>query len=95
MTALTWLLSAVGLVAVAACGVQVDRVRGPSREVAIAPPVAAVLALPGPLADDAPPAAWGLRGATTIAAALTWAVAGSVRGAQAASNRPGGHCRRY
>ena len=75
MTALTWVLIAVGLVTVAACGVQVHRVGGPSRDVTIALPVDAVIALPGLLADDAPAAAWGLWGATTIAAAVAWAIA--------------------
>lgn len=79
MSALTWVLIAAGLATVAACGVRVHRVGGPSREVAIALPVAAVLALPGLLTNDAPAAAWGLWGATTIAAALTWAVADTPR----------------
>ncbi|MEU6068833.1 MULTISPECIES: hypothetical protein [Streptomyces] len=79
MMVLTWLLVAVGLMAVAACGVRVHREGGPSREVAIALPVAVVLALFGLLADEAPAAAWGLWGAVAIAAALTWAVADTLR----------------
>ncbi|MED7824559.1 hypothetical protein [Streptomyces chiangmaiensis] len=79
MTALTWVLIAVGLMTVAACVVRVHRMGGPSREVAIALPVAAALALPGLLADQAPAVVWGLWGATTIAAALTWAVANTLR----------------
>jgi hypothetical protein len=79
MTVLTWVLIAVGLVIVAACGVRVHRVGGPSWQVAIALPVAGVLALPGLLAEDAPAAAWGLWGATTITAALIWAVADTLR----------------
>lgn len=79
MTPLTWALIATGVVTVIACGVRVRRVGGPSREVAIALPVAAVLALPGLLADEASAAAWGLWGLTTIAAALTWAVADTLR----------------
>lgn len=47
MTALTWALSTVGPLTVTACGVRVHRVGGPSREVAIALPVAAVLLSPG------------------------------------------------
>ncbi|MGW5582619.1 hypothetical protein [Streptomyces sp. NPDC003857] len=64
---------------VAACGARVHRVRAPSREVAVALPVAAVITLPGLLADQAPAAAWGLWGGTTIAAALTWALADTLR----------------
>ncbi|WP_406263804.1 hypothetical protein OHT93_02450 [Streptomyces sp. NBC_00191] len=79
MTALTWSLIAVGVMTVAASSVRVHRVGGPSREVAIALPVAAVVPLSGLLEDDAPAAAWGLWGATTIAAALTWAVADTLR----------------
>ncbi|MFI6010098.1 hypothetical protein ACIBAG_14980 [Streptomyces sp. NPDC051243] len=79
MTPLIWILITIGAVTVIACGVRVHRVGGPSRDVAIALPVAAVLALPGLLADEATAAAWGLWGATTIAAALTWAVADTVR----------------
>ncbi|MFF3518351.1 hypothetical protein [Streptomyces sp. NPDC002573] len=77
MTALTWVLIAVGFVA--ACGVRVHRVGGLSRGVAIVVPVAAVLALPGLLADEAPAAAWGLWGAIALAAALNWAVADTLR----------------
>ncbi|NBM14450.1 hypothetical protein [Streptomyces sp. GC420] len=79
MTALTWILAAAGVIAVAACGVRVFRVGRPSQGVAAALPVAAVLALPGLLSHDAPAAAWGLWGATTISAALTWAVADTLR----------------
>ncbi|MBW8705525.1 hypothetical protein MBT84_38565 [Streptomyces sp. MBT84] len=68
MTALTWVLIAVGLMTVAACGVRVHHVGGPLREAAIALPVAAVLALPDLLTTRASAAAWGLWGATTIAA---------------------------
>ncbi|MFD8501257.1 hypothetical protein ACFV2L_00680 [Streptomyces sp. NPDC059687] len=42
MTALTWVLIAVGLMTVAACGVRVHLVGGPPREAPIALPVAAV-----------------------------------------------------
>ncbi|MET9041758.1 hypothetical protein ACWDWS_43100 [Streptomyces sp. NPDC003328] len=79
MTALTWVLIAVGLMTVAACGVRVHLVGGPPREAPIALPVAAVLALPGLLTTQAPAAAWGLWGATTTAAALTWALADTLR----------------
>ncbi|MGW7406196.1 hypothetical protein ACWGI9_21110 [Streptomyces sp. NPDC054833] len=79
MRVLTWLLVAVGLITVAACGVRVHREGGPSRQVAIVLPTAVVLALVGLLADEAPAAAWGLWGATAIAAALTWAVADALR----------------
>ncbi|MGW3151514.1 hypothetical protein ACWDG1_44285 [Streptomyces sp. NPDC001177] len=91
MAVLTWVLIAVGLVTVAGCGVRVHRAGGPSQEVAIALPVAAVLALPGLLADEAPAAAWGLWAATTIAAALTWAVADTLHDVP---DRPAGKSRR-
>ncbi|MEU9242331.1 hypothetical protein [Streptomyces shenzhenensis] len=91
MTALTWVLIIVGLLIVTACGFRVHRVGGPSREVTTALPVAAVLALPGLLTDEAPAAAWGLWGATSIAAALTWAVADTLRDIP---NRTAGKARR-
>ncbi|TQK45143.1 hypothetical protein FBY35_6687 [Streptomyces sp. SLBN-118] len=81
MTALTWLLIAVGLVTVAVCAAQVHRRHGPSRGAAQTLPIAGVLSLPALLVDDAPAAAWGLWGATAIAAALTWAVADTLRNA--------------
>jgi hypothetical protein len=79
MTALTWILIAAGLATVAVCAHQVHRLGGPSRGVAIALPAASVLVLPALLSQDAPVAAWGLWGAITIAAALTWAVADALR----------------
>ncbi|MFI7413582.1 hypothetical protein ACIBU0_33465 [Streptomyces sp. NPDC049627] len=79
MTALTWTLIAVGLATVAVCSVQVHRLGGPSRAATIALPTAALPALPALLAQDSPAAAWGLWGATTISAALTWAVADTLR----------------
>ncbi|CAM5513919.1 hypothetical protein [Streptomyces chartreusis] len=91
MTALTWALIAVGLVTVAACQVRVRQEGGPSREVAIALSLASVLALPALLVDEAPAAAWGLWGTTTIAAALIWAVADTLR---TAPNRAAGGPRR-
>ncbi|MFG2026881.1 hypothetical protein [Streptomyces sp. NPDC048825] len=79
MTALTWILTAVGLLSVAVCAVQVHRQGGPSPEATLTLLIAGVLALPALLVDDASAAAWGLWGTTTIAAALTWAVADTLR----------------
>jgi hypothetical protein len=71
MTALTWTLIAVGLVTVSVCAAQVHRRRVSSPGVALALPIAGVLALPALLVDDAPATAWGLWGTTTVAAATT------------------------
>jgi hypothetical protein len=79
MTALTWILIAVGLVTVAVCTARVHRWGSPVPGTTLALPVAGVLALPALLLDDAPAAAWGLWGTTTLATALTWAVADTLR----------------
>ena len=80
MTTLTWILTAIGLVTVAVCAAWVHHQGGPGPGTTLAPlPVAGVLALPPLLLDDAPAAAWGLWGTTTLAAALTWAVADTLR----------------
>ncbi|MFD0368002.1 hypothetical protein [Streptomyces sp. NPDC059071] len=79
MTVLIRLLLAGGVLSVAASALQVHRRRGPTRSVTVALPVASLLALPALLAGEASAAAWGLWGATVIAAALTWAVADTLR----------------
>ncbi|MFE9644464.1 hypothetical protein ACFYO0_10140 [Streptomyces sp. NPDC006365] len=58
MTALTWILIAVGLVTVAVCTTRVHRRGGPVPGAILALPAAGVLALPSLLLDDAPAAAW-------------------------------------
>lgn len=88
MIVLTWLLLAVGFLAVAVCAVHVHRHHGPTREVAAVLPLAALLPFPALLADDASARAWGLWGVTAIAAALTWAVADALRDIPA--TRPAG-----
>jgi hypothetical protein len=50
MTALTWILIAVGLVTVAACAARVHHLGAPSRGAAIALPTAAALSLSALLA---------------------------------------------
>lgn len=79
MTTLTWILTAIGLVTVTVCAVRVHRRGGPVPGTILALSVAGVLALPALLLDEAPAAAWGLWGTTTLAAALTWAVADTLR----------------
>ncbi|MBA2806903.1 hypothetical protein E0500_005440 [Streptomyces sp. KM273126] len=88
MTALTWILIAIGLVTVAVCAARVHHLGGHSRDAVIALPATGVLSLPALLAHEAPTAAWGLWGAITIASALTWAVADTMRDlpAQGAGN---------
>ncbi|UXY32308.1 hypothetical protein [Streptomyces sp. HUAS TT20] len=91
MTALTWILIAVGLVTVAVCAARVHRQGGPSPRATLALPIAGVLALPALLVEDVPTAAWGLWGTITIAATLTWAVADTLRDIP---NRAAGKARR-
>ncbi|WP_225804014.1 hypothetical protein [Streptomyces sp. NK15101] len=79
MTVLIWLLLAIGVLAVAICAVHVHRHHGPTREVSVVLPLAGLSALPALLVEDASAAAWGLWGVTGIAAALTWAVADTLR----------------
>ncbi|MFC9753096.1 hypothetical protein [Streptomyces sp. NPDC056921] len=87
MDALAWALIILGDLATAACAVHLARRhhRAPAgliRSLHRTAPVllaAGLLPLPALLADDAPAAAWGLWGATTIAAALVHAVGDTLR----------------
>ncbi|MER6126399.1 hypothetical protein ABT173_28055 [Streptomyces sp. NPDC001795] len=54
MAAVTWGLIAVGILAVAVCAVHVHHTRGPPRAIVVALPIAAALALPALLPQDAP-----------------------------------------
>ncbi|MFD3920189.1 hypothetical protein [Streptomyces sp. NPDC058595] len=104
MDALAWTLIILGDLAVAACAVHLARrhrrdVAGLARSLHRSAPVllaVGLLPVSALLADDAPAAAWGLWGATTIAAALVYAVADTLRdlppctraAAQARGKRP-------
>ncbi|MFF4871467.1 hypothetical protein [Streptomyces sp. NPDC000961] len=84
MTVLTWILLTLAIAAVAACAAYQRRRRDPARRLAVVLPVAGVLALPVLLSYDASAVAWGVWGATVIAAALVWAVADTRRDPPAA-----------
>ena len=87
MEALVWTLIVLGDLAAAACAVHLTRRhrRDPAllvRSIHRTAPIllaAGVLPLPALLAADASAGAWGLWGATTIAAALVYATADTLR----------------
>ncbi|KPC66595.1 hypothetical protein ADL29_04065 [Streptomyces chattanoogensis] len=82
MDALAWTLIILGDVAIAACAVHLTRRHrrapaGPVHSVPRTVPIllaAGVFPVPALLAADAPAAAWGLWGASAIAATLVYAV---------------------
>ncbi|MEU4498944.1 hypothetical protein AB0F96_37255 [Streptomyces sp. NPDC023998] len=98
MELLAWTLIALGALATAACAVHLTRRRRRDASCLarsihrIAPALLAAGLLPTPalIADGMPAAAWGLWGALTIAAALVYASADTLRDIPAprAASRP-------
>ncbi|ALV33228.1 hypothetical protein [Streptomyces sp. CdTB01] len=87
MDAVVWTLLILGDLATTVCAVHLTRrhQRDPARLVralhhaAVILLAVGLLPVPALLSDDAPAAAWGLWGATTIAAALVYAVGDTLR----------------
>ncbi|MBC9725031.1 hypothetical protein [Streptomyces sp. TRM68367] len=96
MEILAWALIVLGFVTTTACAVHLTRrhrrdaphMTRSLHRTAPALLAAGLLPLPVLLGADAPAGAWGMWGATTIAAALVYAAADTLRDARSAGDAP-------